>query len=537
MPIFDIDNLGECLNCRIPHYSRPELVAALVELFERGDLEATLTHHGRRRSKPFRPNEDEILAGIAGALRISYRLTLQGGERWTQLVGVDWNLWVGDWWSTSRTGVITTASRELTEFLFEREVRQGKARRPGSRKQVRPWNPVYWHEEPVGYEVRYRTSADEATRSDLFPPIRQEIPSNRPKAALAPRRQRAPLPEVRPFRSLTEKQLESRLTRSVLTRLAAATELGRRPDSIPLLIRTMRWRCPAIRFAAARALGRQKVRQAVPALLGALLRHHDVAAADALGRIGDRRALTPLLTLFEWWCGYTMFPEPRFMGAVQRAVVQFGNPAIGRLERLARESPALQDRLFYALSHSRSQRAVEILTQQMPERDYPVVGLLARMGDNARDHLFQVAADETAAVHSRRSAAQALAESAGAFQEKGRRVAETLRDRHKQTHLRARIALLVTGNAQSKVDDPVNALVALLKHPSREKRREAVDRLAELDARTSAREIVELSSDDFWEVRASVARALTRWGEPEEALSRLRRDPDGIVRGYARWFG
>jgi HEAT repeat protein len=76
----------------------------------------------------------------------------------------------------------------------------------------------------------------------------------------------------------------------------------------------------------------------------------------------------------------------------------------------------------------------------------------------------------------------------------------------------------------------------LLEHASCAKRRAAVDLLAELEAKTAANDIAKLSNDDRWEVRASVARVLARWGAPEEALERLRRDPDIIVRGCARWL-
>src|SRR5258708_29741995 len=110
------------------------------------------------------------------------------------------------------------------------------------------------------------------------------MPDRHKLQGLAPRRQRIPAPEVRPFQWVTEKQLESRLNdRSVRTRFAAATELGRRPDSTQLVIKLLGKRCSSIRFAAAKALGEREVRQALPALLGVSFEHHDVAAVEALG--------------------------------------------------------------------------------------------------------------------------------------------------------------------------------------------------------------------------------------------------------------
>jgi HEAT repeat protein len=264
--------------------------------------------------------------------------------------------------------------------------------------------------------------------------------------------------------------------------------------------------------------------------------HHDVAAAEALGRIGDKRALGPLVTVFEWWHGHRCFPDPKFLEAMERAIVQFGDQAIGKLERLARKSPGLQSRMFYALGHSSSQRAVQILIEQMRAHSYPVADVLASMGDSPRAHLFHLATDETHTANSRRAAARALSNSHGALQEEGRRIAEAFYRDHTQTLLRKKIAFVAKGDFESEVADPVNALIALLKHPTCAKRRAAVDLLAELDAKTAAPDIAQLSNDERWQVRASVARVLARWGTPEEALQRLRQDPDIIVRGCTRWL-
>jgi HEAT repeat protein len=537
LPVFDLEtvHLGQCLNCHVPQFTRPELISALLECSEAGDLEIVVEQpSGRRRA--FRPNGEVIEAGIAGAIPMFYRLTPRGGERWAQIAGIDWKLWE-DCWSITRTGSITTSDRLFTEFLLEWEIRRGNAGKPISWKEVRPWKSVYWHEEPVGYQVRYRSRKEEESAwPRLFPPDWQDFPAVTELAPpLSPRRQRRPALEVRPFASLAEKQLESRLNhRSVITRLAATAELGCRPDSTSLLIQLLRRGCPAIRFAAARALGRRRVKEAVPALLGVLLGHQDVAAAEALGLIGDRRALGPLLTLFEWWRRYTSLLEPKFCEAVERALAQFGDRAIRRLERVAAKSPSSRARLLGVLSHSTSQRAVHLLIEQMPEHCERVADLMARMGDDARVQLFRIAADETEAVRS--SASGALAETPGAFQQEGRRIVESLRHDRARSLLQRRIALAVTGHAKKEVEDPVSALTALLRDSACDKRRAAVNLLADLEAKTAAYEIAELSDDDRWEVRATVARVLLRWGEPVEALERLRTDPDIIVRGCARWL-
>lgn len=540
LPVFDIDiaNLGECLNCRVPHFTRPELIAALVELHEAGDIEAILKQP-RERQLTFQPNGSEIDAGISGALRMSYRLTPKGGERWRRIVGLDWNLWEHDNWLSTNFGSITTGDREFAEFLFEREVRQGNVRKLVALKEVRPWKPVNWHEEPVGYQVHYRSKrSEEQTQGPRFPPDWFLVPIEPgPAPVLSPRRNRPAAPEVRRFEALAEKQLESRLNhRSVLTRLAAATELGRRPGSTPLLIELLRRWCPAVRFAAARALGQRRATEAVPALLGAVFGYQDVAAAEALGSIGDSRALGPLLNIFEWWRGWRSFPEPKFFEAVERAVVQYGDKAVTRLEKLARKSPGLQNRVLSALGHSSSERAVQILIGQMPEHFDQVADLLSRMSDAARAHIFNIATNEKQASRFRETAARALAEYPGAFQEEARTIAETLRQCRARTFLQKRIALAVTGDAEKAVDDSIRELTALLRHPSCAKRRAAVDCLGQLGAEGAAADIARLSHDERWEVRASVARLLARWGKPAEALDSLRHDSDIIVRGYARGF-
>jgi len=166
-------------------------------------------------------------------------------------------------------------------------------------EEVRPWKPVYWREEPVGYQVRYR-SRQEGTRGATSLSVRLARLSGRYKHApvLSPRRQRRIAPEVRPFESLRQKTTGGSIESSVGSHAACGRKpsLGRRPDSTSLLIELLERRARPL-ASGARALGRRRVKEAVPPCWGVLLGSQDTAAADALGRIGDRRALGPLLTL------------------------------------------------------------------------------------------------------------------------------------------------------------------------------------------------------------------------------------------------
>lgn len=532
LTIFGNDNLGQILNLRVPHFTRFELVAALLELFHRGDLEALLASSGRRRRKTFQPNWDEIEAGIAGALDVEYRLTSQGGERWAKHLAVDWSLWDSDVWWANRTGSITTASRELTEFLLEKEVRQGQLRGIPVRKEVRPWKPTYWHEEPIGYQVLFRHISFEA-QSRNEAQIRNDdkgslcqfdwdgfLPLVTAKSSLEPRRERRMEPDVRIFQSLKDKPLKNHCyNRSVLTRLAATIELARRPGSTKELIALLSSSMPDVRFAAARGLGQAKAIEAVPALISALLRFNDEAAAEALGCIGDSRALGPLFALFEGWLGLNEYCRSNFLQAVERAIVQFGDKAIVRLERIGRKSPYLKLRIFYALSNSQSPRAAQIVTEQMPFHGYPFMDFLAGMGNSGRANLLHIATDEKQPVDSRAYAAEALAEHSGNFQEEGRQIADAIRQ-HK---------------SECKINDCLDPLIAKLKHPSYEERLNTLNGLIRLDARVATVNMAELSNDDRWEIRATLGRALSRWGGEQEALQRLRQDQDIIVRGCAVW--
>src|SRR5262249_22668559 len=189
----------------------------------------------------------------------------------------------------------------------------------GRWSEVRPWKATYWHEEPIGYQVRYRIKRGKRIEDhvwrDFYPFVWQDFlpkPKNEP-ASLATRRCRTRPELTPPLQLLRDAQLERRLRdRSPLARLAAASELVSRTDSAKDLIGHLGAGCSVLRYCAAKALGDRKVAEAAPALLGVVFNKHDVAAVQALGRIADERTLEPLLVLFEWWRGYSSFSDPQF---------------------------------------------------------------------------------------------------------------------------------------------------------------------------------------------------------------------------------
>ena len=485
------------------------------------------TRDGRR--KPFQPNKEEIEAGIAGVLDISFRLGPKGGERWARHAGVDWSRWGGDIWSSQKVGQITTASREFTEFLFERERRTSKVQSAGIWSEVRPWKATYWHEEPVGYQVRFRVIANEEECEFQYP-FHWNFTSfgmNRRPVDLSPRRERKPAPDVQHLSSLTDWALDRRLwQRSALTRLAAVNEWIRRPDSTIRLIQLLNHPYPEVRLTATIEIGRCKAKEATPALLDALFRFGNKKVAMSLGQIGDRRSMQPLFQVFAW-CG--QYSDCGFSASVASAILQFGDRAIDRLERLANKSDHHKRHFFGALRQSSSARAIRILLRSWPEDSYT----LSQMPNEARVHLFRIASDATETHARRLTTARALAESKGDLHEEGRLIEQELDDG--PNIKTAQVACIVHGNGFAQVDDPVEALIGALKYPSWEKRVQAIDELGRLNARGASKAIAELCSDERWEVRACVARTLAGWGEQAESLSRLREDSDILVRGLARW--
>jgi hypothetical protein len=83
-------------------------------------------------------------------------------------------------------------------------------------------------------------------------------------------------------------------------------------------------------------------------------------------------------------------------------------------------------------------------------------------------------------------------------------------------------------------EDPIPALLALLKVPNGRRRRCAIEMLVELDHRSAAVEIAKLASDENWEVRASVACALKQWDAEADVLETLAADPNPAVRWLAK---
>ncbi|MBL8217050.1 MAG: hypothetical protein JNK87_40395, partial [Bryobacterales bacterium] len=106
-----------------PSFTRDELIAALLELQADGDIRFLW---GRPKDKPWlsgRPvravNAKELEAGILKGVRLSYELTLQGGERWARICAVDWSRWLDGWIclpESPNADTLTTGDPEWTAF-------------------------------------------------------------------------------------------------------------------------------------------------------------------------------------------------------------------------------------------------------------------------------------------------------------------------------------------------------------------------------------------------------------------------------------
>jgi len=353
---WDQSRRGYYLNKQNPPSSPQELVAALLELQASGDIRFLWR---RSNSKPWRTGgavrdvgAEEVEAGILEAVPLSYEVTPQGGERWARICNVDWRSWpdyCGRPYERS-VDTITTGDPEWTAFWLEVECRWGYVDRDSvTWQEVRPWRPVHWHEEPVGYRVSYPAVESHERKADM--PASPCSPTHRPTAPLAPRRVRTLPATARPLQKWSDTQLEKRARKAKGRReFAVVMEQARRQEDLVKLRLWLDWGQPR-RHAAARELGRRRDADAVEALVEAVFSHGDLTAVEALAAIGDERCLAPLTTLFAHLGGRSS----KLIDTIGGTIASFGEAGVTALLPLAwKDGRGLQ-----ALRHTRSERAVE----------------------------------------------------------------------------------------------------------------------------------------------------------------------------------
>jgi HEAT repeat protein len=235
----------------------------------------------------------------------------------------------------------------------------------------------------------------------------------------------------------------------------------------------------AIRRAAAEALGRLGDARAVEPLITALRAHwraSALAAAEALGRIGDLRAIGPLIGTL-----HSAHPEDMLRIAVD-ALVAFGQPAV---EPLARR-----------------------LRSEIAEEAWLAAGALARIGCPGVEALIAALRDQS--PYARRAASEALG------QAHDRRAVGPLIDvlrEHDSASASAARALGALGDARA-----VEPLAAELsnEHLWWEARKEAAIALGRIGDARAVEPLAAALRDRDDKIRSAAAEALTQLAVPDD---------------------
>ncbi|MBL8211489.1 MAG: HEAT repeat domain-containing protein, partial [Bryobacterales bacterium] len=353
-----------------PSFTRDELIAALLELQADGDIRflwGRPRDNWWRMGRPVRAvNAEEMEAGILNGVRLSYELTPQGGERWARICAVDWSRWLDGWIclpESPNADTLTTGDPEWTAFWFEVTARWKEVIPESVRwDEVRPWRPVYWHQEPVGYRVSYRLAGNGEDRANMPAAPWRRTPSA--AGPLAPRCVRQ-LPAAAPTG-------RSHARKGPRREFAAVMEQARRQEHLHELRCWLRWRDAPHRYAAARELGLRRDVGSVDTLLEAVFSEHDLAAAEALAQIGDERCLAPLTTLFT----YLSEHSGHLADTIGRTIASFGEAGVTALLPLLDRNGGAG---LQALRHTRSERAIDAVRSRLGN-SWQAISVLSSMG-------------------------------------------------------------------------------------------------------------------------------------------------------------
>lgn len=148
--------------------NRDELAAALLHLFNIGDLIARRWDEWDPVGDYFSPALHEIEAGLEGKEQIIYFLTAQGGSRWESLSQANWPQYVSEKSATDIKSLESKfSSGKVENFRMFQSVNQDSIRQlinaytsqgeiiPSTERWdvLTPWKPTYWKEFPVGHRL------------------------------------------------------------------------------------------------------------------------------------------------------------------------------------------------------------------------------------------------------------------------------------------------------------------------------------------------------------------------------------------------
>jgi hypothetical protein len=182
-----VDEIGEAIhylanghygnNKRYFEYTVEELFEALKRLVDEGwiygytncgniQLTTKLLEHELRRTDidygSYTPEKPEPNPPL-----IFYRLTVAGGNAWESFAKPEWDRYIDQWGCTAdednpELTIMTCASKELLASYVETICREEIDAKVDSFRwtERRPWNPRYWKELPVGYEVTFEVLQD-----------------------------------------------------------------------------------------------------------------------------------------------------------------------------------------------------------------------------------------------------------------------------------------------------------------------------------------------------------------------------------------
>jgi HEAT repeat protein len=274
---------------------------------------------------------------------------------------------------------------------------------------------------------------------------------------------------------------------------------------------------------AAKALGKIGNERAVEPLINALKNKEGNVrreSAEALGKIGDTRAVEPLVKAL----GYGSYgPE----SIVVESLVKMGKPAVEPLiQAMKDKNRYVRKGAAYVFFETGDARAVEPLVKALGD-EYDdvckVVGdALVKIGAPAVEPLIQASQDENKDV--RRKAVEALVkiEDERAVEP----LIQALQDDDFVVRREAAEALVKIGDARA-----VDSLIQALKDEDFVVRQEAAEALVKIEDGRAIEPLIQALKDKDSAVRWRVAESLVKMGAPAvEPLIQALKDESGIIR-------